>query len=122
VNRQQLKERLVVADVPESSYFIVGIDSQQTPGKGGGFGELVVAPAEDERGWRILTEERGRVQFERSFPTEDEACEAAWELLEPRNRPVAHLTAEQWAQAQSGSRDAVAEYEEAAARYREEHG
>lgn len=81
MNRQELKDRLVAGGVPEGNYFIVGIDSQQTPGKGGGFGELVIARTEDERGWRLVTEERGRIQREQIFATEDEACQAAWAEL-----------------------------------------
>jgi len=48
VNRRELKERLVAAGVPEGSYSIAGIDSELTPGKGGGFHEnLIGMPAED---------------------------------------------------------------------------
>ena len=48
MNRPELKERLVAAGVPDGSYFIAGIDSELTPGKGGGFHEnLIGKPAED---------------------------------------------------------------------------
>jgi hypothetical protein len=114
VNRRQLKERLVAAGVPEADYFIVGIDSQQTPGKGGGFGELVLARAEDESEWRLLTEERGRVQREQRFASEAEACEAAWQELKPRDAPARPRTPEERARALARSREAVAEYEQAA--------
>ena len=77
MNRRQLKEQLVRAGVPEENYFIAGIDSQRTPGKGGGFGELVLTPAEDHHAWRLVTEERGRIQTERRYATEAAACEAA---------------------------------------------
>ena len=118
MNRRQLKQQLVAAGVPEGNYFIVGIDSQQTPGKGGGFGELVVAPTEDERGWRILTEERGQIQRETTFATEDEACDAAWAELQPRFQPVRQRTPEERERARARARDAVADYERAAENYR----
>jgi hypothetical protein len=114
VNRRELKERLVATGVPEGDYFIVGIDSQQTAGKGGGFGELVLARAEDERQWSLLSEERGRVQRERRFATEAQACEAAWQELKPRDMPVRQRTPEERERGLARSRQAVAEYEKAA--------
>lgn len=111
MNRQELKERLVAAGVPDSSYFIVGVDSQETPGKGGGFGELVITRANDDRGWRLLTEERGRIQRETIFPTEAAACEAAWEELRPRNTAVRNRTPEERAAARARAREAIADYE-----------
>lgn len=118
MNRRQLKERLVAAGVPEDNYFIVGIDSQQTPGKGGGFGELVVAPTEDERGWRLFSEERGQVQRETRFATEDEACDAAWQELQPRDRTIRQRSPEERERARARARESVADYERTAENYR----
>lgn len=112
MNRQELKERLVAAGVPDSSYFIVGVDSQETPGKGGGFGELVITRANDDRGWRLLTEERGRIQRETIFPTEAAACDAAWEELKPRNRQVRPRTPEERARSRARAEQMIAEYSE----------
>ena len=110
MNRCELKERLVAAGVPEDSYFIVGIDSQRTPGKGGGFGELVLTRTEDELGWRLLTEERGRIQREDRFATEGEACEQAWEELKPGNTPLRRRTAQERERSRQRAREMVAEY------------
>jgi hypothetical protein len=118
VNRWQLKQRLVAAGVPEGDYFIVGIDSQKTPGKGGGFGELVLARTHDERGWRILTEERGRIQREHAFATEAEACEAFWQELKPRDRPIRQRTPRERERARARAQEVIAEYRKAEEEYR----
>ena len=76
MNRRELKDRLVSAGVPEDNYFIVGVDSQLIPGQGGGFGELVITRTEDDRAWRLVSEERGQVQYQDVYATEEEACEA----------------------------------------------
>jgi len=104
--------------VPEGDYFIVGIDSQETPGKGGGFGELVLARTPDEQGWRILTEERGRTRREHTFATEEEACEAFWQELKPRDRPIRKRTAEERERARARAQEAIAEYRKAEEEYR----
>ena len=112
MNRRELKDRLVAARVPEGDYFIVGIDSQLTPGKGGGFGELGVAPASDGPGWRLFTGEHGRVRGERVFATEDEACQKAWELLDPGSRPpLRPRTVQERAAAQERACQMIAEYQ-----------
>jgi hypothetical protein len=108
VDRKELKDRLVAAGVPESSYFIVGIDSQQTPGKGGGFGELVLTRA-DDAGCRLVTEERGQVQRDQRFGTEDEACEAAWQELRPWNQTIRQRSPQERERALERSRRAQAE-------------
>jgi hypothetical protein len=120
VDRWELKERLVTAGVPDGNYFIVGIDSQQTPGQGGGFGELVLTRTEDEQGWRLVTEERGRLQSERIFGTEDEACAAAWAELKPFDTPVRTRSPEERAaaRAQARAREMVAEYDQIEPDYR----
>jgi hypothetical protein len=122
VNRWQLKEQLVAAGVPEIGYFIVGIDSQQTQGKGGGFGELGLAPADDGQGRRIFTEERGRIQRERWFATEEEACEEFWQELKPLNRPIRQRTPQERERALERAREQIAEYRRAADEYRRGDG
>jgi hypothetical protein len=112
MNRRELKERLVAAGVPDGGYFIVGIDSQLTPGKGGGFGELVVAPAGDGYRWRLLTRERGQTQSESVYGTEAEACEEAWARLAPRDRPPRRRrTPEEVERARARAREMIDEYE-----------
>jgi hypothetical protein len=118
VNRWQLKDRLVAAGVPEGDYFIVGIDSQKTPGKGGGFGELVLAPAKDGQGWRILTEERGRIQREHTFAAEEEACEVFWQELKPRERVIRQRTPQERERSRARSREVIEEYRKAEEEYR----
>lgn len=123
MNRWELKQRLAGAGVPESNYFIVGIDSQQTPGKGGGFGELVVAPAADQQGWRLMVEERGILQRNTWYASEDEACDAAWAELDPASKPaVRERTPQQRADALARARAAEAEYEQLEQQYRNESG
>jgi hypothetical protein len=119
VNISELKDRLVAADVPGSNYFIVGIDSQEMPGKGGGFGELVISRTDDGHAWRLFTEERGRIQRETVYATEDEACEAAWEELKPRDRPVHVRTAEERARSRARAQQMIAEYSELDREYRD---
>lgn len=111
MNRRELKDRLVTAGVPEINYFIVGIDSQLAPGKGGGFGELVITRTEDDRAWALVCEERGRIQYQQIYATEEEVCEAAWEALKPRDRTIRERTPQERAQARARARAAVAEYE-----------
>ena len=118
MNRSQLKERLVAAGVPEGDYFIVGIDSQKTPGKGGGFGELVLARTRGEQGWRILTEERGSIRREHTFATEEEACEAFWEELKPRDKVIRQRTPEERERSLARAREAIEEYRKAEEEYR----
>jgi hypothetical protein len=111
MNRRELKDQLVAAGVPDGDYFIVGIDSQLTPGKGGGFGELVVAPAEGGRRWRLLSEERGQIRSESVFGTEAEACEEAWARLAPHDRPPPRRrSAEEIERARARAREMIAEY------------
>jgi hypothetical protein len=119
VNRRELKDRLVTAGVPEDNYFIVGIDSQTTPGKGGGFGELVLTRTEDDRAWRLVSEERGQVQYQQVYATEEEACEAAWDELKPRDQTVRQRTPEERAAARARAREAVADYEKISQDYRD---
>lgn len=123
MNRRELKDRLVAAGVPEINYFIVGIDSQQTPGKGGGFGELVITPAEDQQGWRLVSEERGRVQRDSRYATEDEACEEAWAELRPDDKPVIRQrTPEERARARARAQESIAEYNKLEQDYRRNGG
>jgi hypothetical protein len=119
VNISELKYRLVAAGVPESNYFIVGIDSQEMPGKGGGFGELAVGRTDDGQAWRVFTEERGRIQRETVYATEDEACEAAWDELKPRTRPVHVRTPEERARSRARAQQMIAEYEELERQHRD---
>ena len=122
MNRRELKDRLVAAGVPEDNYFIVGIDSQLTPGKGSGFGELVLTRTEDDRAWRLLSEERGQVQYRQDYVTEEEACEAAWDALKPRKRTIRERTPEERSKARARAREAVAEYEKISQDYRDPGG
>ncbi len=119
MNRRELKDRLVTAGVPEIHYFIVGIDSQLSPGQGGGFGELVITRAEDDRAWSLVSEERGRVQYEEVYATEEDVCEAAWARLKPGDQAIRQRTAEERSQARARAREAVAEYEKLSQDYRD---
>ena len=119
INRRELKHRLVDAGVPESNYFITGIDSQLTPGKGGGFGELVITSTEGDRAWRLVSEERGQVRYQKAYATEEEACEAAWEALKPRDQTIRDRTPEERSQARARAREAIAEYEKISQDYRD---
>jgi hypothetical protein len=119
MNRRELKHRLVSAGVPEGDYFITGIDSQLAPGKGGGFGELVITSTEDGRAWRLVSEERGQVRYQEVYATEEEACEAAWETLKPGDQTIRDRTPEERSQARARAHEAVAEYEKISQDYRD---
>lgn len=122
MNRRELKNRLVSVGVPEENYFIVGIDSQLTPGKGGGFGELVLTRTEGGLAWRLVSQERGQVQYQQAYATEDEVCEAAWEALKPRDETIRRRTPGERSAARARAREAVAEYEKISQDYRDRGG
>jgi len=78
----------------------------------------VLARAPDEQGWRILTEERGRIRREDAFATEEEACEAFWQELKPPDRPVRQRTPQERDRARARTHEAIAEYRKAEEEYR----
>ena len=78
----------------------------------------MLARAPDEQGWRILTEERGRIRREDTFATEEEACEAFWQELKPRDRPIRQRTPQERELARARAQEAIAEYRKAEEEYR----
>ena len=85
----------------------------------GGLGELVITSTEDDRAWRLVSEERGQLRYQEVYATEEEACEAAWGALKPRDRTIRDRTPEERSQARARGRETVAEYEKISQDYRD---
>jgi hypothetical protein len=116
----ELKRMLLDAGVDESSYFIAGIDERDSFGKGAGMGEVVITRTEDEQEWAIRSYERGLRTRDQRYPTEDAACQAAWEMLKPRPRVIRQRSAEDRRRSAALADEAKRQYAEAEEAYRQE--
>jgi hypothetical protein len=107
---RELKDRLVGLQVPEGTYFIVGIDQRgQPPEKGTSAGELVVAPGSDGT-VSVYSYERGVARNPQHFPDEDAASGYVLEQLTPQPGQPVQLTPEQAAEGRRLARQSVEEF------------
>lgn len=68
--------------------------------------------------WRLISAERSHIQREWQSATEEEACDAAWEMLKPRNKPLRTLSPEEWELGRTRTRQAIEDHRKAAENYR----
>lgn len=108
----QLKQRLQDEGVPESWYFIVGVDDPNRNGPRDA-GEIVLDHSADRSDWYTYSYERGERHNERHYRSEAEACELVWEeLSSSHQQPVYEQTLEERERAREINRRKAAEFEE----------